>query len=162
MLALNARLRVWVATEPADGGIDGLARRVRQKLAQDPFSGAVFVFCNRRRTAVKLLVYDGQGFWLCQKRLSQGRYRFWPRDSPGKVLAPHALAVLLSGGDYAAADGIPTVASCGLTCNGAARQPDTRNLVLSATRQMPKKLSRGGARLSHRSLAEYLPMQNEG
>ncbi|MBK7674381.1 MAG: IS66 family insertion sequence element accessory protein TnpB [Candidatus Accumulibacter sp.] len=98
MLALNARLRVWVAAEPADFrcGIDGLARRVRQKLAQDPFSGGVFVFCNRRRTAVKLLVYDGQGFWLCQKRLSQGHYRFWPQASPGKLLAPHALAVLLS------------------------------------------------------------------
>jgi transposase len=95
MLALNARLRVWVAAEPADFrcGIDGLARRVRQKLAQDPFSGGVFVFCNRRRTAVKLLVYDGQGFWLCQKRLSQGHYRFWPQESPGKLLAPHALAV---------------------------------------------------------------------
>ncbi len=109
MLALNARLRVWVAAEPADFrcGIDGLARRVRQKLGEDPFSGGVFVFCNRRRTAVKLLVYDGQGFWLCQKRLSQGHYRFWPRESPGKLLAPHALAVLLSGGDYAAAGGIP-------------------------------------------------------
>jgi transposase len=109
LLALNARLRVWVAAEPADFrcGIDGLARRVRQKLAEDPFSGGVFVFCNRRRTAVKLLVYDGQGFWLCQKRLSQGHYRFWPQESPGKRLAPHALAVLLSGGDYAAAGGIP-------------------------------------------------------
>ena len=74
MLALNARLRVWVAAEPAvfRYGIDGLARRVRQKPAEDPFSGGVFIFCNRRRTAVKLLVYDGQGFWLCQKRMSLG------------------------------------------------------------------------------------------
>ncbi len=109
LLALNARLRVWVAAEPADFrcGIDGLARRVRQKLGEDPSSGGVFVFCNRRRTAVKLLVYDGQGFWLCQKRLSQGHYRFWPQEPPGKLLAPHALAVLLSGDDYAAAGGIP-------------------------------------------------------
>ncbi|WP_374690606.1 IS66 family insertion sequence element accessory protein TnpB [Accumulibacter sp.] len=51
------------------------------------------------------LVYDGQGFWLCQKRLSQGRFSFWPEASPGQVLAPHALAVLLSGGDHAAAGG---------------------------------------------------------
>ncbi len=109
MIALSARLRVWVASEPADFrcGIDGLARRVRQTLAEDPFSGALFVFRNRRRTAVKLLVYDGQGFWLCQKRLSQGRFRFWPEASPGQVLAPHALAVLLSGGDHAAAGGLP-------------------------------------------------------
>ena len=109
MLALNARLRVWVAAEPADFrcGIDGLARRARQKRAQDPFSGGVFVFCNRRRTGVKLLVYDGQGFRLCQKRLSTGRFAFWPQASPGTLLAPHALALLLAGGDYAAADGIP-------------------------------------------------------
>ncbi|MEF8734521.1 MAG: IS66 family insertion sequence element accessory protein TnpB [Candidatus Accumulibacter meliphilus] len=109
VIALTPRLRVWVAAEPADFrcGIDGLARRVRQVLAEDPFSGALFVFRNRRHTAVKVLVYDGQGFWLCQKRLSQGRFRCWPRDSPGQVLAPHALAVLLSGGDYAAAGGMP-------------------------------------------------------
>ncbi|HRD97083.1 MAG TPA: IS66 family insertion sequence element accessory protein TnpB, partial [Rubrivivax sp.] len=50
MIALTARLRVWVATEPADFrcGIDGLARRVRQTLAEDSFSGALFVFRNRR------------------------------------------------------------------------------------------------------------------
>ena len=60
MIALSARLRVWVASEPADFrcGIDGLARRVRQTLAEDPFSGALFVFRNRWRTAVKLLVSD--------------------------------------------------------------------------------------------------------
>lgn len=109
VIARTPRLRVWVAAEPADFrcGIDGLARRVRQRLAEDPFSGALFVFRNRRRTAVKLLVYDGQGFWLCQKRLSQGRFHFWPQESPGQVLAPHALAVLLSGGDYVAAGGMP-------------------------------------------------------
>ncbi|MEF8713404.1 MAG: IS66 family insertion sequence element accessory protein TnpB [Accumulibacter sp.] len=109
MIALTPRLRVWVAAEPADFrcGIDGLARRVRQILTEDPFSGALFVFRNRRRTAVKLLVDEGQGFWLCQKRLSQGRFRFWPNESPGQVLAPHAWAVLLSGGDYAAAGGMP-------------------------------------------------------
>lgn len=109
MIALSARLRLWMATEPADFrcGIDGLARRVWQALAEDPFSGVLFVFRNRRRTAVKLLVHDGQDFWLCQERLSQGRFRFWPEASPGQVLAPHALAVLLSGGDHAAACGLP-------------------------------------------------------
>ena len=109
MTAQTPRRRAWAAAEPADFrcGIDGLARRVRQVLAEDPFSGALFVFRNRRHTAVKVLVYDGQGFWLCQKRLSQGRFRCWPRDSPGQVLAPHALAVLLSRGGYAAGGGMP-------------------------------------------------------
>jgi len=93
VLALTPQLRVLVATEPADfrQGIDGLARRVRQVLADEPMSGALFVFRNRRGTAIKLLVYDGQGFWLCQKRLSEGRFRHWPSGPPGQVLAPQEL-----------------------------------------------------------------------
>jgi len=72
MIALTPQSRVLVATAPADFrcGIDGLARRVRQVLPDDPMSGALFIFRNRRGTALKVLVYDGQGFWLCQKRLS--------------------------------------------------------------------------------------------
>ena len=60
MIALTPQLRVWVAVAPADFrcGIDGLARRVRQVLAADPMGGAVFVFRNRRGTAIKLLAYD--------------------------------------------------------------------------------------------------------
>ena len=105
MLALTPQLRVLVATAPADfrQGIDGLARRVRQVLADEPMSGALFVFRNRRGTAIKLLVYDGQGFWLCQKRLSEGRFRHWPSGAPGQVLAPQELLVLLAGGDWRAA-----------------------------------------------------------
>lgn len=108
-MALTPQLRVLVATTPADFrcGIDGLARRVRQVLAAEPFSGAVFVFRNRRGTAVKLLIYDGQGFWLCHKRLSQGRFRHWPSGPPGQVLAAQELAVLLAGGDWSAAVGVP-------------------------------------------------------
>jgi transposase len=109
VIALTPQLRVLVATAPADfrQGIDGLARRVRQVLADEPMSGALFVFRNRRGTAIKLLVYDGQGFWLCQKRLSQGRFQHWPSGLPGQVLAPQELAVLLAGGDWRAAAGAP-------------------------------------------------------
>ena len=60
-----------------------------------------FGFRNRRGTAVKVLTYDGQGFWLCHKRLSQGRFPWWP-SAPEKGagrLAAHQLAVLLSAGD---------------------------------------------------------------
>ncbi|WIG94550.1 IS66 family insertion sequence element accessory protein TnpB [Myxococcus sp. SDU36] len=72
-----------MAIEPVDfrRGVDGLAQQCRAALAENPFSGTVFVFRNRQRTAVKLLVYDGQGFWLCHKRLSQGRFRWWPTAS---------------------------------------------------------------------------------
>jgi transposase len=109
VIALTAQVRVWVAVAPADFrcGIDGLARRVRQALAEDPFGGAVFVFRNRRGTAIKLLAYDGQGFWLCHKRLSQGRFRHWPTGQAGQTLVAHELAVLLAGGDWSAAAGAP-------------------------------------------------------
>ncbi|GMV84092.1 MAG: hypothetical protein AMXMBFR7_52760 [Planctomycetota bacterium] len=87
MIQITPQLRILVALEAADfrKGIDGLARLCKQELASDPFSGTAFVFRNRRRTAVKVLIYDGQGFWLCQKRLSTGRFRHWPGHGEGGV-----------------------------------------------------------------------------
>src|SRR2546425_234788 len=66
MLQLSPQTRILLATEPVDfrKGIDGLAAVCRQQLREQPLSGAVFVFRNRTATALKLLVYDGQGFWL--------------------------------------------------------------------------------------------------
>src|SRR5690606_11369270 len=80
-----------------------------QVLRSDPFSGTVFAFRNRRGTAVKLLVYDGQGFWLCHKRLSTGRFRWWPSrpDEVASALEAHELAVLLRGGDPDATKAAP-------------------------------------------------------
>ena len=106
MIQVTPQMRILVAIEAADfrKGIDGLAGLCRTVLETDPFSGCVFVFRNRRSTSVKVLVYDGQGFWLCQKRLSRGRFRFWPRGRGGqaKGFEAHELQVLLSGGDFAA------------------------------------------------------------
>jgi transposase len=111
MIQVTPQMRVLVAIEPADfrKGIDGLARLTRERLEADPFSGCVFVFRNRSGTAVKVLVYDGQGFWLCQKRLSSGRYRFWPKGGreAGRAILAHELHVLLSGGDFEAARAAP-------------------------------------------------------
>lgn len=107
MIQLTPQMRILVAVEPPDfrRGIDGLARLCRQELASDPFSGTVFVFRNRRRTAVKILVYDGQGFWLCQKRLSASRFRFWPDcgTQGARAVKIIELQLLLSGGDPAGA-----------------------------------------------------------
>ncbi len=105
MIQLTPQMRILVALEPADfrRGIDGLASVCKQTLREDPFSGCVFVFRNRRATALKVLVYDGQGFWLCHKRLSSGRFRWWPTSADASVaaqkLAAHQLHVLLSAGN---------------------------------------------------------------
>ena len=111
MMSVTAQTRVLVCVAPVDfrKGVDGLARICRDALDTDPFSGALFVFRNRRRTAIKLLAYDGQGFWLCMKRLSEGRFRYWP-ETPNAVhreLFAHQLQVLLAGGDAEAAPGAP-------------------------------------------------------
>ena len=81
----------------------------RSRVNERPSSGTVFVFRNRRATAIKILAFDGQGYWLCQKRLSASKFRYWPGRS-GEVkreLLAHELQVLLAGGDPAAAPGAP-------------------------------------------------------
>jgi transposase len=100
-VAPQMRILVVVALVDFRRGIDGLARVCREALSSDPFSGTVFVFRNRRGTSIKLLAYDGQGFWLCQKRLSEGRFRHWPQsaDSVQRELLAHELSVLLAAGD---------------------------------------------------------------
>jgi transposase len=111
MIQVTPHMRILVAVEPADfrKGIDGLAALCRAVLHRDPFRGTVFVFGNRRRQAIKILVYDGQGFWLCQKRLSKGRFPWWPSrgSEAAQALQAHQLGVLLSGGNPAAATGAP-------------------------------------------------------
>lgn len=111
MIQVTPQMRILVAVQPADfrKGIDGLARICKEELKRDPFCGWVFVFRNRRATAVKALVYDGQGFWVCHKRLSRGRFRWWP-SSPGEAaqaLEAHQLQVLLSAGNPEAAQAAP-------------------------------------------------------
>jgi transposase len=101
MVQLTPQSRILVATAPVDfrKGIDGLAAVCRQVLAEQPLSGAVFVFRNRAATAIKLLFYDGQGFWLCTKRLSQGRFQWWPcNDGVRGRLSARELLVLLWNG----------------------------------------------------------------
>jgi transposase len=113
MIQITPQMRILVAIEPADfrKGIDGIAKICKEALRQDPFCGTVFVFRNRRATALKILVYDGQGFWLCHKRMSSGRFRWWPvracRSEVTKRLAAHQLQVLLSAGNPATARGAP-------------------------------------------------------
>jgi transposase len=103
MIQIAPQMRIMVAVEAVDfrKGIDGLARSCREVLKADPFSGHVFVFRNKRGTSIKVLVYDGQGFWLCQKRLSKGCFRFWPQDGTEGVrkLLAHELHLLIWNGN---------------------------------------------------------------
>ncbi len=102
MLQLSAQSRIFLALEPADfrKGIDGLGALCRQRLGEDPFEGAIFIFRNRRGPPLKLLCYDGQGFWLCQKRLSQGRLKWWPSSTQaGLRLSARELQILLWNGN---------------------------------------------------------------
>ncbi len=103
MIQIMPQMRILLAVEPVDfrKGIDGLGQVCRSLMATDPFSGCLFVFRNRRRTAIKILMYDGQGFWLSHKRLSRGRFLWWPRHEDEQVcpVAAHELQLLIWAGD---------------------------------------------------------------
>ena len=92
--------RVYLACGKTDmrKSINGLAAIVEGSFKLDPFCGALFVFCNRKRDRVKILEWDGDGFWLYFKRLEKGRFR-WPQ--PGEestmILSGEELAILLGG-----------------------------------------------------------------
>jgi transposase len=110
MIQITPHMRILVAVEPIDfrAGIDGLAGACRRRLEADPFSGCLFVFSNRRRTAIKILIYDGQGFWLCQKRLSSGKFTWWPDgEQAARTLQACELQVLLMAGDPSCAQAAP-------------------------------------------------------
>ena len=102
MIQITAQMRVLVAIESVDGrkGIDSLVRLCQDKLAEDPFSGCVFVFRSRSGAAIRLLTYDGQGYWLAQKRLSKGRFVWWPESScVTKALEAYEAQLLMAAGD---------------------------------------------------------------
>ena len=111
MIQITPHMRILVAVEPVDfrKGIDGLSRLCRIELKTDPFAGHMFVFRNRRKTAIKILIFDGQGFWVCQKRLSNGRFKWWPgAGAEGlETLQAHELLTLLWNGNPAGAETAP-------------------------------------------------------
>ena len=102
MIQITPQMRILVAVDPVDGrkGIDSLAQVCREKLSADPFSGCLFVFRSRSGAAIKILCYDGQGFWIAQKRLSKGRFGWWPRGKePSQTLQAHQAQLLLAAGN---------------------------------------------------------------
>jgi transposase len=108
MMLLPRAVKVYVATAPCNlrKSFDGLSNEVRGVLAKDALSGHVFVFLNRRKTQVKLLVWTRGGFTILHKRLERGTFSF-PRqvtESATSVeLDVHELSMLLEGIDVSAA-----------------------------------------------------------
>lgn len=97
---LTESTRIEIATAPMDFrcGIDGFVACCQHRLGQNPRSGTWFVFINRGRTMIRILVYDRNGYWLMTKRLSSGRYQGWPGgESPLRPMAAHRLRQLLNG-----------------------------------------------------------------
>ncbi|MES4792895.1 MAG: IS66 family insertion sequence hypothetical protein [Chloroflexota bacterium] len=103
MFGFGPATRIYLAAGATDlrKGFDGLYGLVRDRFGAEPTSGHVFLFANRQRTRLKLLVFDGTGLWVCAKRLERGRFR-WPTASDSAVpivLTPEEMALLLGGID---------------------------------------------------------------
>ena len=111
MIQITPQMRILLAVEPVDfrKGIDGLVGLCRQKLESDPITGVVFVFSSRSRKSIKILCYDGQGYFLCQKRLSKGRFSWWPCPTQQKTyrLDAHQMQLLLWNGNPDATTAAP-------------------------------------------------------
>lgn len=100
MIHLTASTPILLAREPVDfrAGIDGFVARCQYHLHQNPRSGTLYIFINRRATMIRILAYQDNGYWLMTKRLSSGRYRGWPRSTaPVSRLQAIELRRLLAG-----------------------------------------------------------------
>lgn len=101
MLQITAQHQLMISVAPVDfrKGLDSLIALSRNGLEQEPFDGYLFAFRNRKGSAIKLLIYDGNGFWLCQKRFSSGKLKWWPHnEKEAKALRPVELLIILQQG----------------------------------------------------------------
>lgn len=103
MFRFDPALKVYLHRDAVDGrkNINGLALLVEQEMKLDPFGAALFVFSNRRRDRVKILLWERTGFWLMIKRLEADRFK-WPKDAEIVTLSVEQLHWLLSGIDLSA------------------------------------------------------------
>lgn len=106
MITLSQSSDVYVAVEPVDfrKGINGLCGICRQKFNQDPSAGAYFMFTNKRKKCLKIIFYDGSGYWLFMKRLSSGKLPWWPKGSKLSKEDSRVVMTLLLGGNPQAAE----------------------------------------------------------
>lgn len=99
MLSVPASVSIFLHTQPTDmrKGIDGLSGIVRQEFAADPTNGSLFLFVNRRRDRLKILHWDGTGFWIYYKLLEAGTFEVLTADSSCLEIDATQLAMLLGG-----------------------------------------------------------------
>lgn len=101
MLQITPHHRLMIAVDVVDfrKGLDSLVALSRRAFNNNPFDGTLFAFRNRKGTGIKLLIYDGNGFWLCQKRFSSGKLAFWPKNAEeAKALSAVELLIILQQG----------------------------------------------------------------
>ena len=104
MISFSGSLKIFLLVDCCDmrKGFNGLYGLVSSRFGEDPRSGALYVFCNRRHTRIKVLYFDGTGLWVLSKRLERGTFS-WPKhsqvESPSLKLSPEAFAMLTDGVD---------------------------------------------------------------
>ena len=103
MFGLTAGVSIWLCSHPTDmrKAYDGLSGMVREFMGRDPLSGSLFVFVNKRRDRMKILVWDRHGFWLLCKRLEAGRFQLPALDTPtaSQLLSYEQLMLIIEGID---------------------------------------------------------------
>ena len=103
MLTIPRQVKIFVALQPTDmrRGFPGLSGEVQAKLEEDPLSGHLFPFRNRRRDRIKILLWDQDGFWIFYKRLEEGTFQMLTttNDEEGIELEYSQLVKLLGGLD---------------------------------------------------------------
>ena len=100
MIGTTRAVRVFAYAKPTDlrKGYNGLYGLVKQELKQDPLSGDLYLFVNRRRTTCKVLLWDGTGLCIFQKRLERGRFaKLWRRSDDVLHLTSSELSLFLEG-----------------------------------------------------------------
>ncbi len=102
MITLTPHMRLFIGIDAIDFrcGIDKLQIISETLTLESALNGTVFVFRNSLKTAVKILVYDGHGFWLIQRRLSTGKFRWWPKNLDEQhEVDSYVLSAILQGQD---------------------------------------------------------------
>jgi transposase len=97
-----SRVKIYLCPGATDGrkGINGLTGIIEEGMGSDPFSGSVYLFCNRDRKLLKAVYWDKSGFWLCQKRLEREKFP-WPKDGvEAREISGEELRMLLAGIDF--------------------------------------------------------------